>query len=177
MEVKEDQEKMMKMANKKTKHKNIRDSYNEEYKDVVEKPVDYATFSQVIQLFFVFLFTKVFEGEEVTLPCRLGTLYIRGIKEKIRFDKDGNVVGLSVNWRKTKELWDSNPEAKEKKTRVFNTNEHSSGIRYKFVWGRNRVLTQYKSLYSLRLVRSIKRELHRLIVEENKEFLTVQIKR
>lgn len=161
------------LMTKKTKHKNIRSSYLEEYKDVVEKPVSYSTFNQVIQLFFVFLLSKVFDGEEVTLPCRLGTLYIRGVKEKVRFDENGKVLGLSVNWRKTKELWDSDPQAKAEKKRVFNTNEHSSGIRYKFVWGRNRVLTQYKSLYSLRLIRANKRELHRLIVEENKEYLTV----
>lgn len=159
--------------NNKTKHKNIKNSYLEEYKNEVENPVSYTTFNHIIQLFFVFLLSKVFDGEEVTLPCRLGTLYIRGVKEKVRFDENGKVLGLSVNWRKTKELWDSNPEAKLEKRRVFNTNEHSSGIRYKFVWGRNRVLTQYKSLYSLRLIRTTKRELHRLIVEENKEYLTV----
>lgn len=154
-------------------HKNIRDSYFEEYKDNVENPVSYATFSQVIQLFFVFLLSKVFDGEEITLPCRLGTLYIRGVKEKVRFDDNGKVVGLSVNWKKTKDLWEANPQAKIEKKLIYNTNEHSSGIRYKFVWGRNRVLTQYKSLYTLRLTRTIKRELHRLIVEENKEYLTV----
>lgn len=161
---------------KKTKHKNIRDSYFEEYKDVVENPVSYSTFSTIVQLFFVFLFSKVFDGEEVTLPCRLGTLFIRGTKEKVKFDENGKIKGLSVNWQKTKALWDSNPTAKEAKQLVYNTNEHSSGIRYKFIWSRNRVLTQYKSLYSLRLTRTIKRELYRLIVEENKEYITVDAK-
>lgn len=143
------------------------------YSKEVENPVKYNTFFTVIQLFFVFLLNKVFDGYEVTLPCRMGTLYIRGVKQKIKIDENGKVKGLSINWPQTKKLWESNAQAREEKKVVYNTNEHSSGIRYKFVWGKNRVLTSFKTLYSLRMCRANKREFSRLVKQENREYLTV----
>lgn len=155
------------------KHKNLNSSYKEEYVNKVENPVSYATYKNIIQLFFAFLMNKILEGDEITLPCRLGTLSVRGVKEKVIIGEDNKIKGLSVNWAKTKLLWDSNPQSKLEKKLIYNTNEHSSGIRYRFVWGRNRVLTQFKSLYSFRFIRTFKRELSRKIFEENKEYITV----
>lgn len=111
-----------------------------------------------------FLMEKVFKGFEVTLPMRLGTLQILGKKYKIKFNEKGE-PNLSPNWPKTKELWDKCPECKEKKQRVYNTNEHTSGIRYKLIWSKKRVLIKHKILYSFILTRSNKREIHRRILK------------
>ena len=158
----------------KKKHKNLKDAYQEEYLKNTDNPnaVDYNLFKGIVQLFFIFLLKKIFDGDEVTLPARMGTLFIRGTKEKPRLE--GNEIkGLSINWGKTKALRNSCPEAMEKRTRVYNTNEHSSGIRYKFIWSKSRVLVQFKSVYSFRMIRSYKRELSRLIINEKKEYITI----
>ena len=91
---------------------------------------------EICKAFFKFLMQKVLDGESVTLPGRLGKIEITGKKVKPIIGKDGQIKGLAPDWVNTKKLWDSNPEAKEKKTIVYHFNEHSNGIRYKFRWNK-----------------------------------------
>lgn len=150
--------------------RNIRDSYKL-YKKSTENPVDIKTYIEIANGYNQHLMDKVLDGEKVTLPMRFGTLCIMGKKQKIRFDENGNVKGLAPDWVKTKQLWDKNSEAKERKQLVYHTNEHSSTIRYKFLWAKSRVLITNKTLYSLRLTRTNKREVNKR-VNEGKEYLT-----
>ncbi len=122
--------------------------------------VDLSTYRYICNNFSKFLIEKVLSGEKVTLPARLGTLSIVGRKQKIRFDKDGKVLGLAPDWVKTKELWQKSEQAKAEKKKVYCTNEHSSGIRYRYLWSKNRVLIPQKSLYSLKMTRENKRAVH-----------------
>jgi hypothetical protein len=150
--------------------RNIRDSYKL-YKNSIENPVDIKTYIEIANGYNQHLMDKVLDGEKVTLPMRFGTLCIMGKKQKIRFDENGNVKGLAPDWVKTKQLWDKNSEAKERKQLVYHTNEHSSTIRYKFLWAKSRVLITNKTLYALRLTRTNKREVNKR-VNEGKEYLT-----
>ena len=149
--------------------KNIRDSYKL-YKTNNKNIVALNTYIKITTLYLKFILNKVYNNYEVTLPERLGTLKVVGINQKIKVDKDGKISGLSPNWRKTKELWNTCDTCKEKKQLVYNTNEHSSGVRYKFFWSKKRVLIMNKTLYSLRMVRSVKRELHKIILK-GKEYI------
>ena len=149
--------------------KNLRDSYKL-YKKEVKNPVDVKTYVLIATMYNKFLMDKVLDGEEVTLPSRFGTLCIIGRKQKIQFDEQGNIKGLAPDWVKTKELWDSDPIAKQNKQLVYHFNEETNGIRYKFAWSKNRVLVSNKTLYNLRMTRSNKRELSKL-VREGKEYL------
>lgn len=149
--------------------KNIRTSYKQ-YKKECDNTVDIKTYIDISTRYIKFLVDKIEEGYEVTLPSRLGTLKIVGTKQQIRFDKDGKVKGLSPNWPKTKELWNSNPEAKAKKQIVYNTNEHSSGIRYKYLWSKRRVIVTNKTLYSMKMTRENKRRIYRAIMA-GKEYI------
>lgn len=142
--------------------KNIRTSYRQ-YKKECTNTVDIKTYIDISTRYIKFLMDKVLEGLEVTLPSRLGTLRITGTKQEIKFE-DGKVKGLSPNWRKTMELWESSPEAKEKKQLVYNTNEHSDGIRYKYIWSKRRVLVTNKTLYSLRMTRENKRRIYKAVM-------------
>ena len=150
--------------------RNIRDSYKL-YKKSTENPVDVKTYIEIANGYNQHLIDRVLDGEKVTLPMRFGTLCIMGKKQKVRFDENGNVKGLAPDWVKTKQLWDKNPEAKERKQLVYHTNEHSSTIRYKFLWAKSRVLITNKTLYALRLTRTNKREVNKR-VNEGKEYLT-----
>lgn len=150
--------------------KNIRTSYTQ-YKRECKDIVDIKTYLLISSLYIKFLMEKVIEGFEVTLPAMMGTLKIVGLQQKVRFDEDGKIIGLSPNWKKTMEFWNSNPQAKEEKKLIYNTNEHSSGIRYKFLWSKRRILTSNKTIYSLIMTRANKREVYHKVIN-GKEYLT-----
>ena len=84
-------------------------------------------------------------------------------------DENGNIKGLSSDWRKTKELWDRVEKAKLEKRIVYNTNEHSDTTIYKFRWRKTNVPVVNKSLYSLRITRANKRAVSNMI-KEGKEY-------
>lgn len=144
--------------------KNLRESYKL-YKESVENPVDIKTYLILTADYNKFLIDKVLEGKEVTLPSRMGTLSILGKEQKIRFNDEGKIVGLAPDWVKTKELWESNEEAKKEKKLIYHTNSHTDNVRYKYLWSKRNVLVENKTLYSLRLTRTNKRAVHKKILE------------
>lgn len=150
-------------------YKSIRDSYIT-YKNISSSPTDKNTYNKICAFYNKFLIRKVLEGYEVTFPMRMGTLSIIGKKQKIKRDEDGNIISLAPNWRKTVEYWKRNEKAKEQKKLIYCTNEHSNGVRYKYLWSKKNVAVPFKNLYSLRLVRDNKRAVYKAILE-GKEFL------
>ena len=147
---------------------NTRDSYVV-YKNMSDNPINISEYVQIINQFMKFLILKLLSTGEIILPERLGRLSIFGKKVNVRIE-DGEIKGLAPDWVKTKQLWDSDEEAKNNKQLVYHFNEETNGIRYKFAWSKNRVLVSNKTLYNLRMTRSNKRELSRL-VREGKEYL------
>ena len=150
--------------------KNVRDSYKL-YKKSTVNPVDIKDYIIYANEYNKFLMNKVLEGNEVTLPSRLGTLSIIGKKQKISFDENGKIKGLAPDWVKTKQLWDSNQTAKEKKQIVYHTNSHTDNTRYKFFWSKQRILIQNKILYALKMTRDNKRKVH-FLIKEGKQYIT-----
>ena len=121
-----------------------------------------------------FLMNKVIvDGDEIILPFKTGKLSVIGLKQKVSFDENGNVKGLSPNWKKTKELYDSCEECREKRQIVYNTNEHSDGIRYKFNWSLGGVLLLNKNFYNLKFTRQNKRNLYKEIMN-GKEYVIIE---
>ena len=147
---------------------NTRDSYVV-YKNMSDNPINISEYVQIINQFMKFLILKLLSTGEIILPERLGRLSIFGKKVNVRIE-DGEIKGLDPDWVKTKQLWDSDEEAKNNKQLVYHFNEETNGIRYKFSWSKNRVLVSNKTLYNLRMTRSNKRELSKL-VREGKEYL------
>ena len=147
---------------------NTRDSYVV-YKNMSVNPINISQYVQIINHFMKFLSSKLLSTGEINIPERLGKLSIFGKKVNVRIE-DGEIKGLAPDWVKTKQLWESDEEAKNNKQLVYHFNEETNGIRYKFFWSKNRVLVSNKTLYNLRMTRSNKRELSRL-VREGKEYL------
>ena len=147
---------------------NTRDSYVV-YKNMSVNPINISQYVQIINQFMKFLILKLLSTGEIILPERLGRLSIFGKKVNVRIE-DGEIKGLAPDWVKTKQLWDSDEVAKSNKQLVYHFNEETNGIRYKFSWSKNRVLVSNKTLYNLRMTRSNKRELSKL-VREGKEYL------
>ena len=79
----------------------------------------------------------MFKGVVITLPHKLGILYVSRYKPKYRFNEDGS-LDLSksrklINWKETNQLWLEQPELKKKKYLVYD-NEHSDGYKVKIMW-------------------------------------------
>jgi len=134
------------------------------YRKAVDKPQKIEVYTRLANAYNKFLFDKVFDGEEVTLPARMGTLMIVGKKHGIHFSEKSGRPLLAPHWRKTKELWETSDVARANRTVVYCTNEHSGGVRYKFLWSKNKVAIENKYLYTLRVTRTNKRRLYRAIM-------------
>ena len=147
---------------------NIRSSYKR-YSKEMENPVELNPFLHIAHGYMEFLIKKVVEGEEVTMPAKLGTLFIQGVKKKLVFNKDG-VPMLPPNWGETKKLWERNPDAKATKKIVYCLNEETNGVVYKLHWSKNRVPIENKLYYNFILTRENKRTIHKQIVQ-GKEYL------
>lgn len=137
--------------------KSLRTSYKK-YKSDSKEPVMKPLYLKIAAGYNKFLMEKVLEGDKVVFPSRLGTLQVVGRKPKIRFDEDGKVVGLAPNFKATKDLWNSNPKAKEEKKIVYHTNAHTDGYRFKYLWSKARVNVGNKTLYALRMTKGNKRD-------------------
>ena len=147
---------------------NIRSSFKR-YSKEVETPVEVNSFISIANGYMEFLMQKVREGEEVTMPARLGTLFIQGTKKNLKFNKDG-IPLLPPNWGETKKLWDKNPDAKATKKIVYCLNEETNGVVYKLHWSKNRVPIENKLFYSFRLTRENKRNIYNQI-KQGKEYI------
>jgi hypothetical protein len=147
---------------------NIRSSYKR-YSKEVETPIEITDFISIANGYMEFLMQKVREGEEVTMPARVGTLFIQGTKKNLKFNKDG-VPLLPPNWGETKKLWERNPDAKATKKIVYCLNEETNGVVYKVNWSKNRVPIENKIYYNLILTRDNKRAIHNKI-KQGKEYL------
>lgn len=155
---------------KSKKHKNIADSYTK-YEQIADDKVDKRTYIDINKLYNKFLINKALEGHIVTLPGRLGTLSVQGKVDKPRINEKGQIVGLAPDWVGTKKLWDSNPEAKEKKQLVYCLNKDTDGVRYKWLWSKFNSPIENKKLYSLILTRENKRSVYKKLKEGFNNFI------
>lgn len=148
-------------------HFNLRDSYSVYLKNS-ENPVDLKLYMLIVNDYMKFLSSKLLESGQISLPERLGNLEVVGKKSRIVIE-DGVIKGLAPDWVETKELWDRDPQAKASKQLAYHFNEDTNGVRYKFFWSKNRVLVANKTLYTLRMTRTNKRDLSSRI-KQGKEY-------
>ena len=165
---------ILKEHNLSNMHKNLTDSYSlYRSKSKETGSVSKSDYIKIAQLFVQFIMHKViYDGDEVILPFKTGKLSVVGIKQKVKFDEEGKIMGLSPNWRKTKELYDNCEECREKRQIVYNTNEHSDGVRYKFNWSLAGVMLLNKNFYNLKFTRANKRALSKEIMN-GREYIIV----
>lgn len=141
------------------------------YKSHVDsKFISIDQYKQIIHLFIKFLVKKLFSGEEIQLPFKLGKFFVIGKEVKPSINPDGKIKGLAPNWKETNKLWKEDEEARKNKIIVYLFNEHSNNIRYKFFYSKRRSTVKYKFLYTFFLTRKNKRTLAS-IINNGKEFL------
>lgn len=142
------------------------------YKSYTENPIDYKRYRE-IWVSFIDKVTSgiVTEGKDFTMPFRLGSVGIRKRKIKVKMNPDGTIDKryLRPDWKATKELWERDEEAKERKQLVFHLNKHFGGYNCKWFWDKSTCSVPNQTAYSLTMSRRNKRKLSEAIFDENIE--------
>jgi hypothetical protein len=110
--------------------------YNDTRKEDVN--ITQRTFTKIISAFNREVIKLIlYKNYSFRLPFGLG--YISVIKKKqkdIEYDESGKQIKqkLLVDYHKTKQLWERDEEAKQKKKLVLHLNEHTDGYIYRYNW-------------------------------------------
>lgn len=150
----------------------INEIYSHSRKSKYPFTVSKKDYSKVISSFNKFLVEVLKENGEVNLPF-IGKLLFAGKKQKLQYTKDGKKLKEAPDWKATRELWKVNEEARLNKERVYHDNFHTNGIRYKMYWIPTSIMRN-RRLYKFIPARDLKRDLARLILDENKEYYVVE---
>lgn len=142
------------------------------YAETTVNPVSKSQYRKINEEFNKFMINKCLQGYKINLPCFLGTLQVNGKKMKPYVSEDGKIRGLSIDWVKTIELWNNNPEAKKKKTKIYFTNPHTDGVSFKWFWSKlSPVETKRIDFFTFSATRTNKRAVARTIKEGNHKFV------
>jgi len=122
----------------------------------------------------------IFNNYEYLLPSRLGSFRIKKKKIEPTLDKDGNLnVGkLSVDYKKTKKLWEElYPDVTAKdlkqikdKPLIRELNEHTDGYRCFWFWDKMTCNVLNQSAYVLEMTRTNKQLLSKAVRTNELEF-------
>jgi len=116
-----------------------------------------------------FIFTEIinkiiFEGYEYNMPSKLGSILI--LKKKITPNKDNLTKYYPTDYKATKDLWASNPEAKEKRILIKHLNRHTNGYLMKIHYNKFNAMYKNKTVYQFIPARyTFKRKLNKALVE------------
>lgn len=109
----------------------------------------------------------VTEGLDFTIPFQLGIIGVRKYKPTVKLSESGSLINkLPVNPLETAKLWDSNPEAREKRIYIRYTNKHSDGYVFSLYYFKNKAKFKNKEGYSMIHKRGLKRKLSKNIKEK-----------
>jgi hypothetical protein len=144
-----------------------------------EAIVDYITYARIIKEFNEGLVKGLIEeAREFKLPYRMGKIRIRKFRQKLTLDKNGDIDKrkLSVDWKKTWDLWKSQYPNKivkdiisiEGKQLVYHLNEHTNGYQCVLYWDRRGCNVVNNRIYSLSFMRPNKRMLAKSLREHHK---------
>jgi len=140
-----------------------------------EIKVSKQRYMEITSAFMKFIANKLLDGASVVLPYKMGTIDVIGRKPKVKI-VNGEIKGLSPDWKSTLQLWKDDPEAKTEKRKLYHFNDHTGGIRYKFAWLVKNVPLRNKNIMTFIAVRNNKRTLWKKIVNEHKEYRIVELK-
>lgn len=148
----------------------IKDSYKG-YKASSKNAYEKKEYLEIAYGFMEYMMNKIFEGNIIKIPEKLGVLEVRGRKQKIFIDKETEKIkGLAPDWKHTLDLWKRDPKAREERKLIYHLNEHTSGIRYKIYWSKVNVIVENKTAYILVFSRFNKRHLAKIIKDTKKEY-------
>lgn len=135
------------------------------YKKNSKNPVDKKTFRSSWGDFAEIITDNIVSGKDFFMPFRVGYLGIRKHKIKVKLNPDGTIDKryLRPDWKTTKDLWERDKEAKDRKQVIFHLNKHFNGFNCKWFWDKRTCCIKNKSAYCLVMTRENKRKLSKAI--------------
>jgi hypothetical protein len=131
------------------------------YKNNYENPVNKNVYIKVLKIANKKIINLLFKGIVLSLPYRLGTLYVKRYKPNYKFNSDNSLRLVSnskeIDWKETNLLWKEHPETKRKKYLTYD-NIHSDGYRMKLkwlMWNKNPGFRIYNFVPARNLVRDL----------------------
>lgn len=108
----------------------------------------------------------VYKNIQFQLPY-LGRLEIIKTKPKIKFvDDKRQIVGYSINYKKTKELWEKNEDARLAKKLVYHLNDETDGYVMRWHWIKGGHIKNISS-YKFMPLRKVKRKINTALKTTN----------
>ena len=141
------------------------DYYNHFIKTTGMTHISRSLFGEIIREFNSHVRDRIStKGAEYTFPGRIGKVELRKKKTEVYIGDNGKIVNnLPINWKATRELWHEIPLAKEKKTKIMYTNEHTGCHTFRIFYRTSKANFKNKSIYKMRFNRTLKRQLSQSI--------------
>lgn len=135
--------------------------YYRHYARETKSKVSRTVFSSILREFNSHVRDRIStKGAEYIMPRRVGKIELRKMQTEVKIDDDGNILNtLPVNWRETRKLWSENEKARENKTKIRYTNEHTGGYTFRIFYRTSKANFKNKSIYKMKFNRTMKRQL------------------
>lgn len=142
----------------------IGDYYNF-YKENYDNPVDKKLYRKIIKDYHQQLYTEIIEhAYDFKLPFRLGVLCLRKYKPKLELRSDNKLINNNPpDFKKTKELWERDPEAKKNRVIVRHLNRHSNGFVFTFKYFKQTANYKNQTVFQFEPVRKVKQYINKCI--------------
>jgi hypothetical protein len=151
------------------------------FKRKMTKPV----YFKITDMFLKFMMNKLFEGHEIALGAKLGSIYIGAKKVEPKLGLNGEILGIAISWSKTKVYWEKLASERgmtfkefiekvpqSERPPVYCFNEHTNGYAYTLRWVKEEAILVTKSIYSLRFARANKRRVTREVLSGTEYVIT-----
>jgi hypothetical protein len=149
--------------------RNLPDMWDDFHRSRIDRKVDEGTYKKIVVGFNAFLAEKILDGYDVYLPGNLGHMGIRGMHVNPQVNKEGEISGLPVDWKETRNLWRTDPIARAKKKLIYHFNEHTNGVTYTVHWHKEHIEIPNRTIYSFRISREI-RDKMRIAIKAGVEY-------
>ena len=139
--------------------------YNGRYNKFIDKKI----FNDIITDFNLGLQDLIIEENLIYLMPYLNLeLILKKEKRKPRIVNGKLINNLPINWKATKELWEKDKEAKEKKLLVRVNNSHTSGFIFRIYCKKFKCSLKNRGLYKWQTVRPFARKVTKAINNPDK---------
>lgn len=127
----------------------------------IGRPLTEHQFYSIIRTINKELAKLLIQGEDIKLPCRMGTLELRKRKTAITFENGKLKTTLPVDWDRTLKLWCDDEEAYKERTLIKAQEQEVFKVHY----SKARANYINKSFYQFNINREIKKALKHNIKE------------
>lgn len=144
--------------------------YYKFYKSNSKNPVDLKKFHKVVEEFNKGIVDLILNEDLEYKPVKLQMTFCVRKTLKVPRIKDGKLINtIPIDWKSTKQLWEDNTEAAEKKILLRFINNHTSKYVFRIKCLKYKTRYKNKKMFRFKACRSFQRLLAKRIMDPNKD--------